>query len=136
MDKSYKVRTVLVNFMLVVGILLFAYGLYYIAQTQSVLLLAMGGFIIVISFVHRARTILSFTQESFRFAPHLFGSKEMLFDDVERVMTQRGKIIVSGTGKVKELSINISSFSKQDRVEVIAKLNALKPVAPSPPGNS
>jgi len=126
MTKSYKLSATQVNFMLIVGGLLFVFGLYFISQTQSPLLLVMGGFIIAISFVHRARNVLTFKDDRFSYAPTLFGVKEMLFADVDSVSTQRGKIVVSGAGKVKELKIGVNVFSQQDRVEVNERLNALK----------
>lgn len=128
MTKSYKLSQTQVNFMLVVGTLLLLFGLYFIAHNKSSMLLVMGAGIIIISFVHRARYILSFTEQSVSFSPNFFGTKEMLFAEIKGVTTQRGKIIVSGVGKVKQLKISISAFSKQDREAVIAQLNALQPV--------
>jgi len=131
MTKSYKLSAMQVNFMLMAGGLLFAYGAYYISVEQSPVLLVMGGFIVALSFFNRNRDVLVFKEESLSFAPTLFGAKEMLFEEVDSVKAQRGKIIVTGTGKVKELKIGVNAFSSADRKEVSDRLIGLKAPAVS-----
>ena len=127
MVKSYKLSASKVLFMLVVGIVLSSFGLYSIAQSESPLLLVMGVFIIGISFAHRTRDLLIFTEESFSLSPNFFGTKSILFKEIGGIRTRRGKIIVSGTGKVNEVQVSSSAFSSRDRIEVIARFKALTP---------
>ena len=131
MTKNYKLSAMQANIMLVAGGLLFAYGAYFIAVEQSLLLLLMGGFIVALSFFHRNRNVLVFKEDRISFAPTLFGAKEMLFEEVDNVKAQRGKIIVTGTGKVKELKIGVYVFSSADRKEVSERLIGLKAQAVS-----
>ncbi len=131
MTKNYKLSAMQANIMLMAGGLLFAYGAYFISVEQSSLLLVMGGFIVALSFFNRNRNVLVFKEDRFSFAPTLFGAKEMLFEEVDSVKTQRGKIIVTGKGKVKELKIGIYVFSSEDRKEVSERLNGLKTQAVS-----